>query len=74
MDFVKERGVQAVFHYIPLHDAPAGRRYGRFAGEDRFTTRESGRLLRLPLYYGLSEAEVAQVVEAVAAFYGRANS
>lgn len=68
--FLKARGVQAVFHYIPLHSAPAGLAYGRFAGEDVCTTRESERLVRLPLYYGLPRAAAQQVVQAVYDFYG----
>ncbi len=67
--FLRTREVQAVFHYIPLHTAPAGKRFGRFHGEDRYTTRESERLLRLPLYYGLLPEEADQVVRAVQAFY-----
>lgn len=61
---LKERGVGAVFHYIPLHSSPAGARLGRFAGEDRWTTRESERLVRLPLWYGMGEAERGAVIEA----------
>lgn len=66
---LKEKGVQAVFHYIPLHSAPAGKKYGRFAGEDVYTTRESERLVRLPLYYGLAEEDCETVIEAVKSFY-----
>lgn len=67
--FLKENGIQAVFHYIPLHSAPAGEMYGRFNGEDKFTTRESERLLRLPLYYGLTENEVEYISEKVKEFF-----
>ena len=71
--FLKENGVNAVFHYIPLHSAPAGLRFGRFHGEDRYTTAESDRLLRLPMYYGLTDEDVRAVADAVRAFYhGRA--
>ncbi len=66
--FLKERGVGAVFHYIPLHTSAAGRKYGRFSGEDVFTTKESERLLRLPLYYGMSD-EKYEVIERVREFY-----
>lgn len=66
---LKEKGVQAVFHYVPLHSAEAGRKYGRFAGEDRYTTKISESLLRLPMYYGLTEEEVDRVVDAVRSFY-----
>ena len=67
--FLKERDILAVFHYVPLHTAPAGLRYGRFAGEDRYTTRESERLVRLPLYYGLTAEDQAKVIRAVRDFY-----
>ncbi len=67
--FLKERDILAVFHYVPLHTAPAGLRYGRFAGEDRYTTRESDRLVRLPLYYGLTAEDQAKVIRAVRDFY-----
>ena len=67
--FLKSRDIIAVFHYIPLHSAAAGLKFGRFHGEDRYTTRESERLLRLPLFYGLSEEDCAVVIDAVHAFY-----
>lgn len=67
--YLRECGVQAVFHYIPLHSAPAGLKFGRFSGEDAFTTRESERLVRLPLYYGLDEADRNAVIASVKAFY-----
>lgn len=66
---LKNMGVQAVFHYIPLHSAPAGLKFGRFAGEDRWTTRESERLVRLPMYYGLPAADRERVIAAVLDFY-----
>lgn len=69
--FLKESGVQAVFHYIPLHTAPAGQKFGRFSGEDRYTTTESERLMRLPMYYGLKEEQVVYVTEKVKEFYGK---
>lgn len=68
--FLKTRGVNAVFHYIPLHSAPAGLKLGRFHGEDRYTTRESERLTRLPLYYGITDEDVDTVIAAVKEFYG----
>ena len=67
--FLKENGIWAVFHYIPLHSAPAGKKYGRFHGEDVYTTKESERLLRLPLYYGLKAEEVSYICEKVKEFY-----
>lgn len=69
ISFLKERGVASVFHYIPLHSAPAGIKFGRFCGEDVYTTRESERLSRLPMYYGLKEEETERVVEAIHSFF-----
>lgn len=67
--YLKEKGIGAVFHYVPLHSSEAGRRYGRFHGTDKYTTKESDRLVRLPLFYGLTESEISFVTEAVKAFY-----
>lgn len=67
---LKACGVQATFHYIPLHSAPAGLKFGRFAGEDEFTTRESNRLLRLPMYYNLAKGDLLHVIDAIYEFYG----
>lgn len=67
--FLKQRDVQAVFHYIPLHSAPAGLKFGRFHGEDEYTTKESERLVRLPMYYKLQPEDRKQVIDAVLAFY-----
>ncbi len=69
ISFLKERGVSSAFHYVPLHSAPAGLRFGRFHGEDRYTTAESDRLVRLPMYYGLTEEDLERVVSAVHAFF-----
>lgn len=66
---LKENGVAAVFHYIPLHSAPAGIEFGRFDGEDEYTTKESERLCRLPMYYGLSAQDINTVVNAIFDFY-----
>ena len=68
--YLKERGVVAIFHYIPLHSAPAGLRFGRFYGGDHYTTSESNRLLRLPMYYGLSEEDIVYITDQIKAFYG----
>lgn len=70
ISYLKERGIQAVFHYVPLHSAPAGLRYGRFAGEDVNTTAESDKLLRLPMYFGLTEEDRRSVAATVLRFYG----
>lgn len=69
IDYLKSNGIYAVFHYIPLHSAPAGEKYGYFAGEDRYTTKESERLVRLPLFYGLKPEEVDFICEKVLAFF-----
>ena len=70
IDFMKEKDVLTVFHYVPLHSAPAGMKFGRFHGEDRYTTRESERLLRLPMFYQLTEQQTAYIAGAVKEFYG----
>ena len=67
--FLKENGIMSVFHYIPLHTAPAGLKFGRFHGEDRYTTKESERLARLPMYYGLQEEQVDYICDKVREFY-----
>lgn len=69
--FMKEKELYCVFHYIPLHSAPAGEKFGRFDGEDEFTTKESERLVRLPMYYGLREDQVDLVVEGIKEFYSK---
>lgn len=69
ISFLKERDVMAVFHYIPLHTAPAGLEYGRFSGEDKYTTAESERLVRLPMYYGLDVATKDIVIDGIKEFY-----
>ncbi len=71
INYLKERDILAVYHYVPLHSAPAGIKYGRFNGEDVYTTKESERLLRLPMYYGLTAEETAFVADQVKKFYGR---
>lgn len=70
INYLKERGIMAVFHYVPLHSAPAGLKYGRFDGEDVYTTAESDKLVRLPMYYGLTKEDRDAVIRAVLAFYG----
>lgn len=67
--FLKENGIGAVFHYIPLHSSPAGQQFGRFHGEDKYTTKESERLLRLSMYYGLEKKDIEYVVSKIKEFY-----
>ncbi|MDE6913448.1 MAG: dTDP-4-amino-4,6-dideoxygalactose transaminase, partial [Lachnospiraceae bacterium] len=64
-----ENEIYSVFHYVPLHTAPAGIRFGRFAGRDVYTTKESERLFRLPMFYTLKESEVDYIVSKVKEFY-----
>lgn len=63
LEYLKANGIHAVFHYIPLHSAPAGRKYGEFYGEDVYTTRESERLVRLPMYDGLQTEQIHYITE-----------
>lgn len=69
--YLRERDICAVFHYIPLHSAEAGKRFGEFRGEDRYTTKDSERLLRLPLYYEMTGEDSAKVLQTVHDFFAR---
>ncbi len=69
ISYLKENDILAVFHYVPLHTAPAGLKYGRFHGEDKYTTKESERLVRLPLYYGLEPEKTDYIISKVKEFY-----
>ena len=69
IQYMKENGIRCVFHYIPLHSSPAGRRYGRFHGSDEYTTRESERLVRLPMYYGLSDMDIDRIIGCIKNFW-----
>ena len=68
LEYLKEKGILSVFHYVPLHSSKAGKEFGRFHGEDVYTTKESERILRLPMYYSLSMDEAAEVVKALKEF------
>lgn len=67
--YLKTNGIEAPFHYIPLHSSDAGKKYGEFIGQDKFTTKESERLLRLPLYYDISDNEIQYIIEKVNKFF-----
>lgn len=67
--FMRNRQLYCVFHYIPLHSSPAGQRFGRFNGIDEYTTKESEKLVRLPMYFGLAEEDCNQVIAGVKAFF-----
>ncbi len=69
IQYLKDRGIVAVFHYVPLHSSPAGERFGRFHGEDRYTTSESDRLVRLPLYYGLTPEDQQTVIRTAMEYF-----
>ena len=66
---MRDNGVNCVFHYVPLHSAPAGKKYCRFHAEDKFTTQESERLVRLPMYYGITQYDLSHVINAVKKFF-----
>lgn len=67
--YLKQNEILAVFHYVPLHSSPAGKRFGVFSGEDKYTTSESERIIRLPLYYLMSEEDISRIIEMVLKFY-----
>lgn len=69
LSYLKANNINAVFHYIPLHSAPAGVKYCRFNGEDKFTTRESERLIRLPMFYGLKSTDIEYIIEKMKEFF-----
>jgi dTDP-4-amino-4,6-dideoxygalactose transaminase len=69
IEHLKSHGVMAVFHYIPLHSAMAGETFGRLDGNDRYTTKESEKLLRLPMYFGLHKTDIKTVTNTISAFY-----
>ena len=66
--YLKENGIYSAFHYVPLHSSPAGMKFGRFSGEDVYTTRESERLVRLPMFYNLPMSDVEYIVEKILEF------
>lgn len=68
--YLRQKDISCVFHYVPLHSAPAGQKFGRFFGEDVYTTKESERLMRLPMYYNLDMEDAKRVVDAIASFDG----
>ena len=67
--YMKENGIICTFHYVPLHSAPAGLRFGRFSGEDLYTTTESDKLVRLPLYYNIDKQDVEEVIDKTLKFF-----
>lgn len=69
IEHLKSHGIHAVFHYVPLHTAPAGIKFGRFSGEDTYTTKDSERLVRLPLYYGIKQKDIESVINTIVEYY-----
>ena len=69
ISFMKEKGIFCSFHYVPLHSSPAGKQFGRFHGDDIYTTKESDRLVRLPMYYGLNDIKINIIIDTVKMFY-----
>mgnify|MGYP005749060445 CR=1 FL=1 len=69
IEHLKAKGISSVFHYIPLHSSPAGKKYSCFFGQDIYTTRESERLVRLPMFYGMSEESVGKVIDGVVGYF-----
>lgn len=67
--YLKEQGIGSAFHYVPLHSSPAGKHFGRFHAEDKYTTETYERLLRLPMYYGLKEDQVEYICDKIKEFY-----
>jgi dTDP-4-amino-4,6-dideoxygalactose transaminase len=74
INYLADHDIKAVFHYVPLHSSVAGKKYGNFVGEDRYTTKESERLLRLPMFYALKEEEVRYVADVIRRFYNAGKS
>lgn len=69
LQFMRDREIGCVFHYVPLHSAPAGRKFGRFHGEDTYTTVESDRLVRLPMYYGITDEDKETVINSIKEYF-----
>jgi len=71
MNYLKKNDIASAFHYVPLHSAPAGKKYGEFRGQEKFTTKESDRLLRLPMYYNLKKEDIDKVCDLIKEFYSK---
>ena len=67
--FMKDNDILCVFHYVPLHSAPAGQKFGRFSGADEHTTADSDRLVRLPMYYHLNKEDQQKVIDKTLEFF-----
>ena len=69
LKYLLENNILSVFHYVPLHSSEAGLRFGQFSGDDEFTTNESERLIRLPMYYGIEDKQVSKIIDSVIKFF-----
>jgi dTDP-4-amino-4,6-dideoxygalactose transaminase len=69
IEYLQQNGISSVFHYVPLHSSDAGKKFGIFSGKDNYTTLESEKLLRLPMYYGLKEEEILYICEKIKIFF-----
>lgn len=69
INYLKEAEIMAVFHYIPLHSCPAGEKFGEFHGEDRYTTKESDRLVRLPMFYNMTDVNQRTVINTILSYF-----
>ena len=67
--YMRDNDIQCVFHYVPLHSAPAGKKFGRFVGKDEHTTPDSDRLVRLPMYYNIAKEDLKKVIDKTIEFF-----
>lgn len=70
ISYMKENGIACVFHYVPLHSSPAGLKFGKFNGQDKYTTKESERLVRLPMYYNIEKKDLEKIVDKILEYFG----
>lgn len=70
LDYLKENRIYAVFHYIPLHSSEAGLKFSKFVGKDIYTTKESEKLIRLPMYYKLEDKDIKHIINIIYKFFG----
>lgn len=70
INYLKDNDIMSVFHYVPLHSSKAGKKFGLFNGTDNWTTEESEKLLRLPMYYKLNQKDLKKIIETIYRFYG----
>ena len=69
LKYLNKKEIKATFHYIPLHSSIAGQKYGKFVGIDKYTTKESNNLIRLPLFYKIEEKKIKEIIKHIKEFY-----